>query len=59
MRDERHVPGPFDIDELISRQLSYELAVRAGKYRFDHLDTGYSLQELWELKESFERLEDH
>ncbi len=58
-RDERQIPGPFTIDELIQRQKAYILAIRAGMFRPDHLDTGWSLDELWDMKESLERLDDY
>lgn len=54
----REIPGPFTIDEMLTRQAAYELARRAGKWRYDHLDTGWTFDELLEMKESFERLED-
>jgi hypothetical protein len=54
----REIPGPFTIDEWINRQTSYELAVTAGYRRHDHLDTGWTLDELWEMKESFKSLDD-
>ncbi len=59
MSDRREIPGPFTIDNMISRQHAYIVAIRAGKFRYEHLDTGYSLEELWDMKESLERLEDH
>jgi hypothetical protein len=58
MDNERGIPGPFTIDEWINRQISYELAVTARCRRYDHLDTGWTLDELWEIKESFKSLED-
>ena len=54
----RQIPGPFTIDEMIGRQQSYEVALKAGKYRYDHLDTGWSLDELFEMKASFDSLDD-
>jgi hypothetical protein len=58
MDKQRGIPGPFTIDEWITRQISYELAVTAGYRKYDHLDTGWTLDELWEMKESFKSLED-
>lgn len=52
------IPGPFTIDEWINRQRAYELAIKAGKFRYDHLDTGWTLEQLFEMKEAFESLED-
>ena len=58
MRTRREIPGPFTIEEMINRQRAYELAVTAGYRRYGHLDTGWTLDELWEMKESFEQLDD-
>ena len=58
MATHRQIPGPFTVDELITRQCAYEVALKAGKYRYDHLDTGWSLDELLEMKASFDSLDD-
>ena len=55
---QRKIPGPFTIDEFINRQIAYELAVTAGYRRYGHLDTGWSLDELQDMKDGFDRLED-
>lgn len=59
MGTNRAIPGPFTIDEMLNRQIGYELAIKAGSRRYGHLDTGWTIDELWEMKESFERLEDY
>lgn len=43
---------------MLNRQLAYELAIKCGKYRYEHLDTGWSVEELVEMKESLDQLED-
>ena len=58
MGTKREIPGPFTIEEMINRQIGYELAATSGYRRYGHLDTGWTLDELWEMKESFERLDD-
>lgn len=54
----REIPGPFTIDELLNRQLACELAMKTGYRRYEHLDTGWTIDELLEMKASLDQLED-
>lgn len=62
--DHKPIPGPFTIDEMINQQMAYELAKKAGLSRYEHLNwdhpdgTGWTLDDLLEMKASFELLDD-
>lgn len=43
---------------MLNRQRAYELAIKCGKWRYEHLDTGWTIAELEEMKESLDQLED-